>query len=873
MKELDLSDREHTNFLDKILEGDMVLFLGSGFSLGAISNYKDDTGNYVSIPSVNDLKHYLCTKVLRDESEENKRLSTICEYCQEDEPSDYKNFMQKIFNVREKEPFHDKYALFDWKRIYTLNVDNLLEQVFRDKDISIFYTDKPEKVGRGTLEIIKLHGDAYRNPEQITFSTSDYLTNVRLRDVRFEKLTNDLKTDNIMFLGTSLSDEIDFDLQCTYADVFSVSNKAYFVFPTCSSRQEKQLRRKFSNIVFIKENTESFINKLIDYERVRHKVKKNERINFKSYGLEPLSIYRHVSDDYLSPSIYQGMESTWDDIFTNHDIIWEDTQRKISDIIISNKSIIIIHGKRLAGKTVFFKRLAATLEDNGYLVYVKIGEDTIESFLKLFQEIKLASNKEFAVMVDDASWALGKIEELKSAISDLSNVKLVMVIRESEYYRKQHLFTGLIENDILTLKIDHSRFFISDIIKYLDKLHEKTFLGEYSKEYEKDKEKLAKKLLDEATGSHQDHLLYFFYRNKLSTSASKRIQPIVHSVIGSRNYNVKRFTVFLYLTDVLGDAETNLSLFLTLYPIEKEEVSLFVSDIQEILNINFDKNQMKRIEYKTIRIHARYHAILEEIIRKMKKEDIIDIYEDILRQLDNFYHTQIRKSATKLNHLLYVLIRSQTVTSIFQGRTNWNLIRKLYQDLRNSYDDYHLYWLHWAIAEMKSGEYDSAEIHLRDAEARRIGRSYEIEHSFAMLYFTRAIKEPISRKEKELYYQRAREIIQVQIKRKENDAFSIHSFVVKTIEYYRTIKQVMPRERILEVIKYYDLARQTFKLSQSTIRRNMLYCIFKYMKDNGLLFNDYLKLDLEEKDYIAKRMQDTVLELENVDVLDMIDGR
>lgn len=101
--------------------------------------------------------------------------------------------------------------------IFTTNVDNVLEQAYKEKEktLNYVYTEEPVNARRGELGYYKLHGDADHKPDDIIFSTTDYVTNsARRHDYRFEELSSALKTDNFIFIGTSLDEEWDFDIQC-----------------------------------------------------------------------------------------------------------------------------------------------------------------------------------------------------------------------------------------------------------------------------------------------------------------------------------------------------------------------------------------------------------------------------------------------------------------------------------------------------------------------------------------------------------------------------------------------------------------------------------------------------------------------------------
>ena len=240
--------------------------------------------------------------------------------------------------------------------------------------------------------------------------------------------------------------------------------------------------------------------------------------------------------------------------------------------------------------------------------------------------------------------------------------------------------------------------------------------------------------------------------------------------------------------------------------------------------------------------------------------------------MDNVYHFKCRQSNSYQNYVLYTLLRSQNISELFRNsKTNkveWKYISQLYENLHEYFEDYHLYWLHRGISEVKMKKYPSATIHLEQARVTRQSYSYEIEHSFAMLFFERAIHaDDISKAEREKQLVKALDIIRIQIGRKENDAFSIHSFVIKTIQFYQNFQQEIPDKLMKEILEYYYLARKRFKLSQSIIRRNMLMCIYKYLSDHNKIYDYNLSVTQEELEYFNRKIgMDEI----NTNILDFI---
>ena len=63
-KPLDFEDSQHKILMNRIISGDIILFLGSGFSLGAVSCLEGEDNRKVPFPSVDELKKLLSKTVL-----------------------------------------------------------------------------------------------------------------------------------------------------------------------------------------------------------------------------------------------------------------------------------------------------------------------------------------------------------------------------------------------------------------------------------------------------------------------------------------------------------------------------------------------------------------------------------------------------------------------------------------------------------------------------------------------------------------------------------------------------------------------------------------------------------------------------------------
>ena len=106
-----------------------MLFLGAGFSVGAVNEYGD-------IPLGNSLKQEIINIFVQDNVDEEAakeieqyELQDVCEFIDESlkQHAELRNFFQKRLGNVKPADFHYKLSTYPWKKIYTVNIDNLVE--------------------------------------------------------------------------------------------------------------------------------------------------------------------------------------------------------------------------------------------------------------------------------------------------------------------------------------------------------------------------------------------------------------------------------------------------------------------------------------------------------------------------------------------------------------------------------------------------------------------------------------------------------------------------------------------------------------------------------------------------------------------------
>ena len=101
-----------------------------------------------------------------------------------------------------------------WRRVYTLNVDDLEAAVDRQfslprrlRSISAL-SDTVPAPDPDALDVVHLNGIAGDDPRQVTFSTMQYAARLCTRDRAYEQLVDDLRSVSFVFVGTTLDEAV-----------------------------------------------------------------------------------------------------------------------------------------------------------------------------------------------------------------------------------------------------------------------------------------------------------------------------------------------------------------------------------------------------------------------------------------------------------------------------------------------------------------------------------------------------------------------------------------------------------------------------------------------------------------------------------------
>ncbi|HBB9961615.1 TPA: SIR2 family protein [Vibrio parahaemolyticus] len=373
-----------------VLEGKVILFLGSGASLGARKAGGEE------MPSADSLRDLLASKFLDDSWKKNS-LSEVAEIAiSQADPVTVQSYIRDIFLGFSPAEFHKKIPKFRWASIYTTNYDLLVESSYQEsteakQDLIPIHRDTDRidsliKDPSNQLAYTKLHGCINKISEQdlpLILTPDQYVTHKDGRASLFKRIIDQGATKPILFIGHSLSDPDIREVMHEIANITS-SRPRYWALMYDFREQHKSFWES-KRITLIKGSFEEFINELnnsisnveIGFERRKtvHPIE-SKFISNESYLTDeslrvldnPLSyIYSNMLiEDNCKPDLfYHGYSNGWAPIQQELDVRRKLTDEILSETILAEESeritqveVFNISGSAGSGKSVILKRLA-----------------------------------------------------------------------------------------------------------------------------------------------------------------------------------------------------------------------------------------------------------------------------------------------------------------------------------------------------------------------------------------------------------------------------------------------------------------------------------------------------------------------------------
>lgn len=342
-----------------LLNGNPMLFLGAGFSYGSKNSCGDmATGDILK----REIYNIFVKNVIEDSDEAEVKqfsLQELCGFVNEHlkKKDELKKYLLKRFQDVIPAQFHYLLSKYPWKKIYTVNIDDLVEHICYKNHIDIVVQNtSKEKIVKDELEYVKLHGCVNAPDEPFIFSKSEYDNLISSRmNFKHNKLISDIQNENFIFIGASL-DERDIDYYISQYENAGHFRKGrlFFIEPYPSLKLKMRVERLGG--IIIDWTTKQFLEFV---EKVNFNPTELERrkmrLNYSGIYLLKDILNSIPKDEVYESRLYEGYNSNWHDLkdgwlFETSNIY--EIYEKIDQINFSNNNnfCLALYGKAFSGK-------------------------------------------------------------------------------------------------------------------------------------------------------------------------------------------------------------------------------------------------------------------------------------------------------------------------------------------------------------------------------------------------------------------------------------------------------------------------------------------------------------------------------------------
>lgn len=366
----------------------------------------------------------------------------------------------------------------DWMYIYTLNVDDAIEKNSKYTEVINIKHDVSDDIFDEKDCVIKLHGDANYcvkySEDELIFDVAQYVNSITTNKCLLAKLKNDYMSNNLLYIGCSLSSEL--DILSSVNNIESIDKDRYFV-----------TNENIDNVAI--DNLESYgINCIIKVDKYQDFYKEIYSIWSESKKIieEDLRFFNYQKSmvkatfEDNKPYLFDGKE-----IIENNNVVMPYFYIKRSNIRktlgkIFRKQITFIHGSICSGKSYFITELALNLS-NEKVYFFKSKETLNESAF-----MKIMRTKNAIIFMDNKCLLPDQLEKLLRNYDLLKRNSIFFVIamdNNKEYKDKMFYLQNLgiefdCNNEYLKTRLDEKE--TKQISKKLIECHIAPFKDSYS---------------------------------------------------------------------------------------------------------------------------------------------------------------------------------------------------------------------------------------------------------------------------------------------------------------------------------------------------------------------------------------------------------
>lgn len=721
------TDNQSAYLSRHLAQNNVVLFLGAGFARSA----ENRLGN--PLPLASELAEDLWDYLGYEGQYNGEDLSLLYEAALT-APGGYdrlRPFLTDRLLCSQVPRWYNALSRIFWYRVYTTNVDDLVEQVY-DRVADVPHLDRvispaPDVPERDdfldTIQYVKLHGslidlDNDRSLSDLTFSLSDYAERGGEFDLLYSKFATDYATRPTVFIGSNLNESLLWQ-HVVLRERKTVDRerrpKSFLVVPDISPARADALDQY--NVEPVIGNAEEFLSWVSDIQEhypsrgevllelnpslafaldtIKAGVGRSNEPRIKRFfeSFDRVQIQDPPSDH--RPLYLLGATPTWDDLAAGFDAERE-INSEVTDIVraaaddAGELCVIVLTGSAGCGKSTVLRRVALTLQAEGRHIYLTNSEDLprgsdVDAVLDVIPEPAILA-------FDNAEISTTYIRHYIEELSDHTpGPTLVIALRSNAFERVREEYSAIVD----VTEVPVPNLTRNDIDALIDVLDENNLLGEL-------RDMSHSERVHEFEEVAQKQLLVAMREATLGEDFDKIIADEFREL-------TPREAKVLYLCVALATAEG--------YRLTEQQfvacASVPSGDALDILHRNL-RNIVLRSGSRDEHLVARHRYIAEEVVENSASRSLLgDAYVRLLKVLAKSIakhgrnHRDFRLYLEVVNHRSIYRHFSEKVKEA----------RDIYEEIADFFsDDYH-FWLQYGTLELMYGNLKFASNYIAQAES------------------------------------------------------------------------------------------------------------------------------------------------------------
>ena len=825
-----------------------ILVLGAGFSIGAVNRnhqpllvgktlanklYKemyekcDDAETHGNILHAKELQNNLkdLSSLIRTEGKERvlKRNSLLT---------------SMFSGCVPKNNYHKYIIDYHWEKIFTLNIDDLVENIYKHENIDLVIWNN-ELFGEHKSKItslIKMHGCVNANRKNYVFDEEEYAAFMAQQNHLLREFADAALKHDVILVGTEFQeDDVKYILETYKTAGYKTNSNFYFISPQINSPILMSNINNNPNYHWINWNTEQFLN------FIHNNV--SREIDYNNYMLEKGMIIvdseYNKGPQYYQSEIYFGKESRYADFWQNWSIKYPSCDNWIKKIDESSEHVLLcLYGKSYVGKTCAARHLLVELAKANHICREYVIDSTQATNDMLDYMSKFPQSSSFAILCENAAYNYVFISDLlKRVPANIHKCVVIAVDNKTNHERKCYDISH--SNTIFAeIKETISTYYADNII---EKLKENAMMSNFNKSFDSINlcKKHCKKLNDII------EVLYF-------ATSGRHFEAHMNDEI-KKLHSDKHYKHFcaLVMISALGINYISIRIF-----------SKILSPL--CIDFCFEEFIKKYVDWVTVsndRIKIRgLRLISKSISQDLNEEEYIHILYQIIKQTVGQFNEYTNNEWSELFQKV-LLIKSLISENIL----SMTAIERLFDMLECDCRDYSYYWVQRGILAQKLLKFEFAHGYLLNAQKIR-ENSYQVKHALAKNAMERGIFEyEHNRLHSQYYYDEGYSQMQSLLddsKYSKAFSYSIHAMISMQIKWNHMSGQFASRSDCDYIVTKLTTNHLDNKLINA-LRRYSDYCSKAGYGDLATSINYiYNKLKKENSDIIWEEIDDDIVLIE-----------